>query len=53
MLEIVSVLDRHAITLDDVCHKWCIPLWKGFAKKIGFEIDVTPGDTCRVVGKSR
>ena len=53
MLEIVSVLGRHIITLDDVCHKWCIPLWKGFAEKIGFEIEVTPGETCRVVGTSK
>jgi hypothetical protein len=48
MLEIVSTLGTHKITWDDVHNKWCIPLWKGFAEKIGIEIEVFPGETCRV-----
>ena len=51
MLEVVSVLGTNSITWDDVHNKWCIPLWKGFAEKIGIEIEVTPGETCRVALK--
>jgi len=48
MLEIVSSLGTFTITWEDVHDKWCIPLWKGFAKVIGIEIEVTPGETCCV-----
>jgi hypothetical protein len=48
MLEIVSSLGTFSITWEDVHQKWCIPLWKAFAKKVGIEIEVTPGETCRV-----
>lgn len=48
MLEIVSVLGTIDLTWEDVHTKWCIPLWKGFAKTIGIEIEVEPGETCCV-----
>ena len=48
MLEITSVLGTQQIVWEDVCNKWCIPLWKGFANVIGIEIEVTPGETCCV-----
>jgi hypothetical protein len=48
MLEIVSSLGTFSITWEDVHTKWCIPLWKGFAKKIGIDIEVLPGETCCV-----
>ncbi len=48
MLDIISVLGTYELTWEDVHHKWCIPLWKGFAKKIGIEIEVEPGETCCV-----
>ncbi len=51
MLDIVSSLGTFSITWEDVHHKWCIPLWKEFAKKVGIEIEVTPGETCRVALK--
>lgn len=51
MLDIVSSLNTFSITWNDVHNKWCIPLWKGFAEKIGIEIEVTPGETCRVAIK--
>ena len=48
MLEITSVLGTQQIVWEDVCNKWCTPLWKGFAKVIGIEIEVAPGETCCV-----
>lgn len=48
MIEIVGSLGTHNITWDDVHYKWCIPLWEAFAKRIGIEIEVTPGETCSV-----
>ena len=51
MLEIVGSLGTFSITWEDVHHKWCIPLWNAFAKKVGIEIEVTPGETCRVALK--
>ncbi len=48
MIEITSVLGTQQIVWEDVCNKWCTPLWKGFAKVIGIEIEVTPGETCCV-----
>ncbi len=48
MLERVSVLGTFTITWEDVHHKWCIPMWTAFAKKIGIDIEVIPGETCTV-----
>lgn len=48
MIEIVDSLGTQGITWNDVHEHWCIPRWKGFAKKIGFEIEVLPGETCCV-----
>jgi hypothetical protein len=42
-------MGTYKITWDDVCTKWCTPVWKGFAKKAGdVEIEVHPGNTCKV-----
>jgi hypothetical protein len=45
-------LQKHPGTLKiqwkDVCNKWCIPVWTGFAVKAGVEIQAKPGETCRV-----
>jgi hypothetical protein len=48
MLEIVGSLGTFNLTWEDVHEKWCIPLWKGFAEKIGIEIEVIPGEKCCV-----
>jgi hypothetical protein len=48
MLDIVSVLGTIDLTWEDIHEKWCIPLWKGFATRIGIDIDVIPGETCIV-----
>jgi len=32
----------------DVCNKSCIPMWSGFAKGIGINITIHPGEECRV-----
>ncbi len=48
MLEIVSSLGTCELTWDDIHNKWCIPLWKGFAAKVGIDIEVIPGETCCV-----
>jgi hypothetical protein len=32
----------------DVCKKWCIPVWTGFAVRAGVEIKVKTGETCTV-----
>ena len=32
----------------DVCNKWCIPVWSGFAERAGVEIKVKTGETCKV-----
>jgi len=49
------ILDRidasmgtYKITWDDVHYKWCIPVWTGFAKVAGVEIQAEPGEICRV-----
>ncbi|MCP4715300.1 MAG: hypothetical protein GY868_09300 [Deltaproteobacteria bacterium] len=48
MIEIISVLGTTQVTWEDVHEKWCIPLWTSFAKKIGIEIEIIPGETCCV-----
>jgi hypothetical protein len=32
----------------DVCNKWCIPVWNGFAERAAVEIKVKTGETCKV-----
>lgn len=41
-------LGTFTINWEDVCSKWCIPVWNGFAKEIGVSISVAPGETCSV-----
>ncbi len=48
MLDIVSILGTFIITWEDVHEKWCKPLWKSFARKIGVEVEVIPGEICCV-----
>lgn len=48
ILEISEALGTFTITWEDVHEKWCKPLWNAFAKKIGIEIEVTPGEICCV-----
>ena len=48
MLDIVSVLGTFIITWEDVHEKWCKPLWQSFARKIGVEVEVIPGEICCV-----
>ena len=33
---------------EDVHEKWCKPLWQSFARKIGVEVEVIPGEICCV-----
>ena len=48
MLDIVSILGTFIITWEDVHEKWCKPLWQSFARKIGVEVEVIPGEICCV-----
>jgi len=41
-------LGTFTINWEDVCNKWCIPTWSGFAKEIGININIQPGEECRV-----
>jgi hypothetical protein len=43
-----KTMGTYTITWEDVHHKWCMPVWNGFAKSVGIEIKVEPGETCRV-----
>jgi hypothetical protein len=40
--------NRFTMEWKDVCNKWCIPTWQGFAKVIGVNIAVQPGEICIV-----
>jgi hypothetical protein len=40
--------NRFVLEWKDVCSKLCIPTWTGFAKVIGVNIAVQPGETCIV-----
>jgi len=41
-------LGTFTINWEDVCNKWCIPTWSGFSKEIGININIQPGEECRV-----
>lgn len=42
-------MGTYVITWNDVCQKWCSPVWHGFAKKAGdIKIKVEPGERCKV-----
>ena len=41
-------LKTFSIEWSDVCNKWCIPIWKRSADKIGIKIEVKTGETCSV-----
>lgn len=32
----------------DVCDRWCIPTWNGFAETLGIKIKIKPSDVCKV-----
>ncbi len=40
--------ERFFMKWEDVCNKWCIPGWQGFAKEMEVKIAITPGETCVV-----
>jgi len=40
--------NRFVMEWEDVCNKWCIPTWQGFANVIGIKIAIKPGETCIV-----
>jgi hypothetical protein len=41
-------LGTFTINWEDVCGKWCTPVWNGFAKEIGVAITINTGETCSV-----
>ena len=41
-------LGTFTINWEDVCGKWCTPVWNGFAKEIGVAITIKTGETCSV-----
>jgi hypothetical protein len=41
-------LGTFTINWEDVCNKWCIPTWSGFAKEIGITLTIHPGEECSV-----
>ena len=41
-------LGTFTISWEDVCGKWCAPVWNGFAKEIGVAITIKTGETCSV-----
>ena len=45
-------LGTYTIKWEDVCSKWCTPMWNAFIKGAGLtdqlKIKVEPGDTCTV-----
>jgi hypothetical protein len=44
----IKWLKTFTIEWEDVCSKWCIPIWKRSADIIGIEIEVKTGETCSV-----
>jgi len=41
-------LGTFTIAWEDVCNKWCIPVWNGFADNIGVKLAIATGETCTV-----
>ena len=41
-------LGTFTLNWEDVCGKWCTPVWNGFAKEIGVAITIKTGETCSV-----
>jgi len=41
-------LGTFTINWEDVCGKWCTPVWNGFAKEIGVSLTINTGETCSV-----
>jgi hypothetical protein len=41
-------LGTFTLNWEDVCGKWCTPVWNGFAKEIGVTITIKTGETCSV-----
>ena len=41
-------LGTYQIEWKDVCEKWCIPVWEGFASVAGVKVKVQTGETCSV-----
>ena len=43
----VAVIEKD-VSWEDVHHKWCIPVWSGFASNAGVKVEVEPGEICRI-----
>jgi hypothetical protein len=41
-------IGTYNIKWEDMCGKWCSPIWNGFAKIAGVELKIEPGETCKV-----
>lgn len=46
---IQKYLGTYQIEWKDVCSKWCIPVWEGFAEKAGVKVKAEPGEICKVM----
>ena len=46
--QIQKGMGTYKIQWEDVCSKWCIPVWTGFAEVAGVKIKVETGETCTV-----
>jgi hypothetical protein len=46
--QIQKGMGTYKITWDDVHNKWCKLMWNGFAEVSGVQIEVFPGETCKV-----
>ena len=40
--------NRFTMEWQDVCNKWCIPTWTGFAQGMGIKIAIQPGEICTI-----
>ena len=53
LAQIEKGLGTYRITWEDVCSKWCTPVWQGFIKGAGLtdliKIKVEPGSICKVM----
>jgi len=48
LVECKKYLGTFKIEWQDICNKWCMPVWNGFADRIGVEIAIKPGKRCSV-----
>lgn len=41
-------LQTFSLEWNDVCTRWCTPIWTGVADALGIRISIQPGETCTV-----